>query len=56
MTDEALVEGQRVGRYVVLRDVEGGLHAIAAGAGPGSEGLQGFKENTAVYDLIRSQL
>ena len=30
--------------------------AIAAGAGPGSEGLQGFKENTAVYDLIRSQL
>ena len=30
--------------------------AVAAGAGPGSEGLQGFKENTAVYDLIRAQL
>ncbi len=30
--------------------------AVAAGSGPGSEGLQGFKENTFVFDLIRSQL
>ena len=25
-------EGQRVGRFVVLRDLDGGLHAVAAGA------------------------
>ncbi len=30
--------------------------AVAAGFGPGSEGLQGFKENTFVFELIRSQL
>ena len=30
--------------------------AVAAASGPGSEGLQGFKENTFVFDLIHSQL
>ena len=30
--------------------------AVAAGSGPGSEALQGFKENTFVFDLIHSQL
>ncbi len=30
--------------------------AVAAGSGPGSEGLQGFKENTFVFELIHSQL
>ena len=30
--------------------------AVAAGTGPGSEGLQGFKDNTSIYELIRSQL
>ena len=30
-TDE-VCEGQRVGRFVVVRDVDGRLHAIAAGA------------------------
>lgn len=25
-------EGQRVGRFVVLRDLDGSLHAVAAGA------------------------
>jgi len=27
-----LTEGQRVGRFVILRDLEGHLHAIAAGS------------------------
>jgi hypothetical protein len=31
MTAE-LADGQRVGRFVVLRDVEGNLHAVAAGS------------------------
>ena len=30
--------------------------AVAAGFGPGSEGLRGFVDNTFVFDLIRSQL
>ncbi len=30
--------------------------AVAAASGPGAEGLQGFKENTFVFDLIHSQL
>ena len=30
--------------------------AVAAGTGPGSAGLQGFRENTFVHELIRSQL
>ena len=30
--------------------------AVAAGSGPGSEALQGFKENTFVFELIHSQL
>ena len=32
MTDGPLSEGQRIGRYVVLRDVDGRVHAIAAGS------------------------
>ena len=31
MSDD-LHEGQRVGRFIVLRDLEGVLHAIAAGS------------------------
>ena len=27
-----LSEGQRVGRFVVLRDIEGRVHAVAAGS------------------------
>ena len=27
-----LVEGQRVGRFVLMRDVEGRLHAVASGS------------------------
>ncbi len=30
--EEGLVEGMRIGRFVVLRDVEGKRHAVAAGA------------------------
>jgi alkaline phosphatase len=30
--------------------------AVAAGFGPGSEGLRGFVDNTFVFDLIRAQL
>ena len=29
---DGLCEGQRVGRFVLLRDVDGRLHAVAAGA------------------------
>ena len=32
MTDAFLVEGQRFGRFVVLRDTDGRVYAIAAGA------------------------
>jgi hypothetical protein len=30
--EEDLVEGTRIGRFVVLRDVDGRRHAVAAGA------------------------
>lgn len=30
--DTALHEGERVGRFVVLRDVDGRVHAVAAGS------------------------
>lgn len=29
--DDDLCEGQRVGRFVLLRDVEGRMHAVTAG-------------------------
>ena len=29
--DRSLIEGQRVGRYLVLRDLERRVHAVAAG-------------------------
>ena len=32
MIGEGMVEGERVGRFVVLRDMDGALHAIAAGS------------------------
>ena len=32
MTDGGLEAGTRIGRYVVVRDVEGRTHAVAAGA------------------------
>ena len=32
VTDEPLEDGHRVGRYLVIRDVNGGRHAIGAGA------------------------
>lgn len=32
MSDGPLAEGERVGRFVVLRDLDGKLHAVAAGA------------------------
>ena len=31
-TNESLEEGTRVGRYVVLRDTSGNLHAVSAGS------------------------
>ena len=31
MTDVALLEGDRVGRFVVLRDRDGHLHAVSSG-------------------------
>lgn len=30
--DEPLLEGTRIGRFVVLRDIDGRTHAVAAGA------------------------
>ena len=30
--DSTLHEGERVGRFVVLRDVDGRIHAVAAGS------------------------
>ena len=32
MTGFALIEGERVGRFVVLRDRDGLVHAVAAGS------------------------
>ena len=32
MTDAALSEGERVGRFVVLRDRDGHLHAVSSGS------------------------
>ena len=32
MTGTALNEGERVGRFVVLRDRDGNLHAVSAGS------------------------
>jgi hypothetical protein len=32
MIEGQLEEGERVGRFVVLRDVDGRVHAVAAGA------------------------
>ena len=32
MTEKPLDEGQRVGRFVIVRDIEGRVHAVAAGA------------------------
>ena len=31
-SDEPLVEGTRIGRFLVLRDLDGRRHAVAAGA------------------------
>jgi hypothetical protein len=30
--EEGLVEGMRIGRFVVIRDIEGNRHAVAASA------------------------
>ena len=32
MSGDELSEGERVGRFVVLRDIEGRVHAVAAGS------------------------
>ena len=32
MTGAALSEGERVGRFIVLRDRDGHLHAVSAGS------------------------
>lgn len=32
MTDNPLAEGQRVGRFVIVRDIEGRVHALAVGS------------------------